>query len=75
MNLELNKRVEKIRNRELNREVGRKQRKFGRFVMQQLLFADDTALVVDSEENLCRLVKEFGRVCERRKCLCARVKL
>ena len=32
----------------------------------QLLFADDTALVADSEVNLCRLI-EFGRVCERRK--------
>ena len=32
----------------------------------QLLFADYTALVADSEEKLCRLVTEFGRVCERR---------
>ena len=39
----------------------------GRFEMNQLLFADDTALMADSEENLCRLVSEFGRVCERRK--------
>ena len=23
--------------------------------------------MTDSEENLCRLVREFGRVCERRK--------
>ena len=30
-------------------------------------FADDRALVADSEEKLCRLVSEFGRVCERRK--------
>ena len=35
--------------------------------INQLLFADDTALVADSEEQLCRLVSEFGRVCERRK--------
>ena len=28
---------------------------------------DDTGLVADSEEKLCRLVSEFGRVCERRK--------
>ena len=28
---------------------------------------DDTALVADSEEKLCRLVSEFGKVCERRK--------
>ena len=39
----------------------------GRFERNQLLFADDTALVADSEEKLCRLVSEFGRVCERRK--------
>ena len=39
----------------------------GRFEITQLLFADDTALVADSEEKLCRLVSEFGRVCERRK--------
>ena len=36
------------------------------FEINQLLFADDTALVSDSEK-LCRLVSEFGRVCERRK--------
>ena len=35
----------------------------GRFELNQLVFADDTALVADSEEKLCRLVSEFGRVC------------
>ena len=31
-------------------------------------FADDTALVADTEEEkLCELVSEFGRVCERSK--------
>ena len=39
----------------------------GRFEINQLLFADDTALVADSEEKLCRLVSECGRICERRK--------
>ena len=39
----------------------------GRFEINQLLFADDSALVAASEEKLCRLVSEFGRVCERRK--------
>ena len=39
----------------------------GRFEINQLLFADDTALVADLKEKLCRLVSEFGRVCERRK--------
>ena len=28
----------------------------GRFEINQLLFAEDTALVADSEEKLCRLV-------------------
>ena len=35
--------------------------------LNHLLFADDTAFVADSEEKLCQLVEEFGRVCERRK--------
>ena len=39
----------------------------GRFEINQLLFADDTALVADSYDKLSRLVSEFGRVCERRK--------
>ena len=39
----------------------------GRFEINQLLFANDTALVADSEEKLGRLVSEFGRVCKRRK--------
>ena len=34
-------------------------------IINQLLFADDTALVADSE--LCRLVNEFGRLFEKRK--------
>ena len=38
----------------------------GGFEINQLLFGDDTALVADSEEKLCRLVSEFGRVCDRR---------
>ena len=36
----------------------------GRFEIKQLLFADGIALVADSQEKLCRLVIEFGRVCE-----------
>ena len=31
----------------------------GRFEINLLLFADDTTLVADSEEKLCRLVSEF----------------
>ena len=37
----------------------------GRLKVNQLLFEDDTALVADSEEKLCRLMSEFGRVSER----------
>ena len=33
----------------------------------QVLFADDTELVVDLKYKLQKLVEEFGRVCERRK--------
>ena len=35
----------------------------GRFDINQLLFADDTALVANSEK-LCRLVNEFGNAKE-----------
>ena len=35
--------------------------------INQLLFAEDTAQVADSDEKLCRLLSEFDRVCERRK--------
>ena len=35
----------------------------GRFEINLLLFADDTALVADSQEKLYRLVSEFGRLC------------
>ena len=39
----------------------------GRFEINKLLFADDTALVSDTDEKLCRRVSEFSRVCNRRK--------
>ena len=45
-----------------------------RFEINRLLFADDKALVADSEEKLCTLVSEFGRECERRKFLANIVK-
>ena len=32
----------------------------GRFEINQLLFADGTALVADSDQKLCRLVTKFG---------------
>ena len=39
----------------------------GVWEVNQLLFADDAVLVADSEQKLCQLVTEFGRVCERKK--------
>ena len=33
------------------------------WVINQVLFANNTALVADSEEGLQQLVTEFGRVC------------
>ena len=42
------------------------------WILSQLLFADDTALVAESAEQLQCMVREFGRVCERRK-LCVNV--
>ena len=39
----------------------------GRFEINQLLFADDIALVADSEEKLCRLVSEFGKSMRKKK--------
>ena len=49
--------------------VGVKMREEGEreWVLSQLLFADDTALVAESAEQLQCLVGEFGRVCKRRK--------
>ena len=35
--------------------------------LNQLLFADDTVVMADSERKLCQLVTEHGRACERRK--------
>ncbi len=35
--------------------------------MSQLLFADETTLVANSEGRLRQLVEEFGSVCKRRK--------
>ena len=37
-----------------------------RFKINQLLSEDATVLVADSEEKLCIMLSEFGKVCERR---------
>ena len=39
----------------------------GTFEINQLLLAENTTPVADSEEKLSRLVSEFGTVCQRRK--------
>ena len=59
--------VREVNARVLGRGLELVDRSGGLWEVNQLLFADDTALVADSEEKLKRLVSEFGRVCERRK--------
>jgi hypothetical protein len=39
----------------------------GEWQLNQILYANDTALVADEKCRLQRLVNEFGRVCERRE--------
>ena len=63
--------VREVNVRVLGKELELLSENGSRFDINQLLFADDTALLADSEDKLCRLVSEFGRVCERRK-LCSR---
>ena len=58
--------VREVNVRVLGKGLGLLSANGGRFETNQLIFADDTALVADSEK-LCRLVSEFGRVCETRK--------
>ena len=59
--------VREVNVRVLGKTLGLLSANGGRFEINQLLFTADTALVADSEEKLCRLLSEFGRVCGRRK--------
>ena len=59
--------VREVNVRELGNGLELLSANSGRFEINQLFFGDDTALVADSEEKFCRLVSEFGRLCERRK--------
>ena len=59
--------VREVNVRVLGKELELLSAKGGRFEINQQLFADDTARVVDSEDKLCTLVSEFGRVCKRKK--------
>ena len=66
-NVYMNGVVQEVNVRMLGKGLELLSANVGRFEINQLLFADDAALVADSEENLCRLVSKFGRVCERSK--------
>ena len=59
--------VREVNTRVLGRGLGLVDERDYVWELNQLLFADDTVFVADSEEKLCQLVEEFGRVCERRK--------
>ena len=54
--------VQEVNARALGRGLELLRANGGRFEINRLLFADETALVADSEKNLCRLMSEFGRV-------------
>ena len=58
--------VREVNVRVLGKGLGLLSANGGRFEINQQLFADDTALVANSEKKSCRLVSEFGRVCERK---------
>ena len=59
--------VREVNARVLGRGLKLRDRNECDWELNQLLFADDTVVVADSEEKLCQLVSEFGRVCKRRK--------
>ena len=59
--------VREVRARTLGRGVGMVGERGEELQVNQLLFADDTVLMADSEEKLRRVVCEFGKVCNRRK--------
>ena len=54
--------VREVNVRVLGKELELLSKNGSRFEINELLFADDTALVDDSEEKLCRLVSDFVRV-------------
>ena len=58
--------VRDVNVRVLGKELELRSVNGGSFDINQLLF-DDAALVADSEEKLCKLVSEFGRVCKIKK--------
>ena len=59
--------VREVNARVLGRGLGLVDERDYMWELNQLLFADDSVFVADSEEKLCQLVEEFGRACGRRK--------
>ena len=59
--------VREVNARVLGRELKLADGNDNEWELTQLLFADDTVVVADSERKLCQLVTKFGRACERRK--------
>ena len=67
-NLYIDRVVREVNARVLGRGLKMVDGNDNEWELNQLLFADDTVVVVsDSERKLCQLVTEFRRVCERRK--------
>ena len=66
-NLYIDEMVREVNARVLGRGLKLVYRNDNEWELNQLLFADDTAVMADSERKLCQLVTDFGRVCERRK--------
>ena len=60
-NVYMNRVVREVNVRWLGKGLDLPRANVGRFEINQLLFADDTALVADSEEKLCRLVVEYAK--------------
>ena len=59
--------VREVNTNVLGRGLGLVDERDHMWELNQLLFADDTVFVADSEEKLRQWVEEFGRACERRK--------
>ena len=59
--------VREVNARVLGRGLELRDENDGVWEINQLLFADDTVLIANSEKELRQLVTEFGKVCERRK--------
>ena len=68
-NVSLNGVVQEVNAKVRGKGLERLRANGGKFEINQLLFANDAALVADSAKKLCFLASEFDRVCERIKLL------